>query len=86
MDMKSIKDLLEQMLDQVQHQHTGESKDVYEMIGKLEQIKSYLLTKGAGAEPSGAGAEPSGAGTGPSGAGAEPSGAGASKRPKLGGV
>ncbi|KAH0750166.1 hypothetical protein KY290_029398 [Solanum tuberosum] len=33
------------MLDQVQHQHTGESKDVYEMIGKLEQIKSYLLTQ-----------------------------------------
>ncbi|KAG5603115.1 hypothetical protein H5410_034485 [Solanum commersonii] len=45
MDMKSIKDLLEQMLDQVQHQHTGESKDVYEIIGKLEQIKSYLLTQ-----------------------------------------
>ncbi|XP_069155600.1 uncharacterized protein [Solanum lycopersicum] len=45
MDIKSIKDLLEQMLNQVQHQHTGDSKDVYEMIGKLEQIKSYLLTE-----------------------------------------
>uniref|UniRef100_M1DMC7 Uncharacterized protein n=1 Tax=Solanum tuberosum TaxID=4113 RepID=M1DMC7_SOLTU len=93
MDMKSIKDLLEQMLDQVQHQHTGESKDVYEIIRKLEQIKSYLLTQGAGTGPSGAGAGPSratagssGAGAGPSGARAEPSGAGASKRPKLGGI
>lgn len=68
--MKSIKDLLEQMLDHIQHQTTEEPKDVYEMIGKLEQIKAYLLAKAMHSTVF------SGAGAGPSRAGA-----GASKRP-----